>query len=209
MIEYSTPNLKTVEDPIRARHNLTATRESIKQLLSGGTPDWCRFPEDYRQFVKESFAAEREQSLSQVAEYRHPDQILLTDAAPRKVNVIVTREFIRKLRNNGVKCFTVYNGMPGTAGLWACTPFSDEMKYMCYVQIPAMYEWSVMRLDNHNLPNGEDFRGWRTVLSQIIIKEVLTEKKAHEIFGRPVEAAVSRLYRRTMWNFRNGIGRSQ
>jgi len=197
-----------VDDPIKSRHDIKTTRQSIKELLANGTPDWLRFPEDYKEFCKESFAAEREQSLAQVAQYKMPGQEILSDPKPRMINIMTTRDFIKKLKDNGVKCITFNNPvMKQTIGLWACPPNSDEMKYIAYCQVPCMYEWSVLRLDKHNLPNGEDYRGWRTVLAQLIIKEILSEKKAHEIFGEP-SGAQSVIYRRTLWNFRNGIGRA-
>jgi hypothetical protein len=202
-VKYSTEKagLVPVEDPIKSRHDLKTTRESIKALLANGTPDWVRWPDDYRAFVKESFQAEKEASVEQVESYRMDGQEILTDAAPRKVKPIHTREFVKKLRDNGIKCFTVDNGLQGTVALWAAR--GQQMVYVCYLQIPAMYEWSVLRLDSHNLPAGERYRGWRTVLAQLIVKEILTEEKAHEIFGRPIGGIVSSRYRRTLWNFRN------
>jgi hypothetical protein len=210
MQTFTTPGLTTVEDPIKSRHDIKTTRETVKQLLANGTPDWVRFPHDYKAFVKESFAAEKEQSDAQVAQYKMEDQELLTDAAPRMVNIMRSRDFIKKLRDNGVKCFTLYNWQPGlplwlqqTVGLWACPPFSDTMRYICYLQIPYMWEWSVLRLDRHGLPNGEDYRGWRTAVCELIKKEIFTETKAHEVFGQPTESIVSRRYRKTLYLLRN------
>ncbi len=196
----------SVEEPIRSRHDIKRTRESIKQMLSGGTPDWCRFPLDYKYMAQEWIQYEKENSDAQVRQFRMPGQEMLSDAAPRKINLVCTWEFLTKLRQNGIQCFTFYNGMKGTAGLWAARPNREEVEYIAYVQTPAMYEWSVLRLDAHNLPIGENFRGWRTVLAQLILKEILTEEKAHNIFGEP-SGEQSVFYRRTLWNFRNGIGR--
>ena len=195
-----------VDDPIKTRHDIKRTRKSIQELLKNGTPDWVRFPQDYKHLSQEWKQYEKEQSDAMVAQFRMPGQEIMSDALPRKIKLMGTRDFLTTLRQNGVQCFTFFNGMPGTAGLWAAKPNRAEVEYIAYVQIPAMYEWSVLRLDAHGLPNGEDFRGWRTVLAQLIIKEILTEEKAHKIFGEPSgEQAV--IYRRTLWNFRNGIGR--
>jgi hypothetical protein len=200
------PPQVTVEDPIKSRHDLRTTRESIKSMLANGTPDWYRFPNDYKSFVQESFKAEKEASDQQVQRYKMEGQEELTNADARKVNPIGTRDFIKKLRDNGVRCFTVDNGMAGTVALWAATKESDEMVYVAYLQIPAMYEYSVLRLDRHGLPNGEDFRGWRTVLAQLIVKNVMSEAKAHDVFGRPTDGLVSRRYRQTLFDFRNKKG---
>lgn len=56
-------------------------------------------------------------------------------------------------------------------------------EYATWVQIPAMIEYSVMRFDSHNLPTNEKYRGWRTVLIELIRKGFLTERKANEVFG--------------------------
>lgn len=196
-------NTVRAEGPIRSRLDMKTTRESIKKLLSNGTPDWVRFPHDYKDFVRESFAAEKEKSDAQVAHYRMEGQELLTDDKPRKVNAVSTRDFVKKLRDNGASCFTFDNNMPGTVALWAAKPGSQQMEYICFLQCPAMYEWSVLRLDRHGLPNGESFRGWRTVLVQLIEKEILSESSAHAIFGSPVEGRVSSRYRKSLHWIRN------
>lgn len=194
-----------VDNPWKEQHDIKNTQESIKKLLANGTPNWIRFPEDYRAYVKESFAAEKEVSDNQVARYKMEDQDLLIDLKARFVNIMSTKEFIRKLRINGIKCFTVYNGLPATVGLWVIVPTKQGLDaiYVSYLQVPAMIEWSILRLDRHHLPNGEDYRGWRTVLSEMIRKKVITEERAHEIFGKPTDSIVSRRYRRTLWAYRN------
>lgn len=200
------PEYKEIEEPIKSAHDLKTTRESIKKLLADGTPDWVSHPEDYKAFVQESFAQEKEISNQMVQQYKMADQDILTDANPRMVNILTTINFYKKLKDHGVRCFTVDNGMAGTVALWAVPKITNEAKYMAYMQVPCMYEWSVLRLDNHGLPNGEDYRGWRTVLFQMIIKDVLTEEEAHKLFGYP-RGAASVIYQRSLWEWRNGIGR--
>ena len=199
------PNYKQIEQPWKQHHNKKVTKESIKRILAGGTPRWLSHPEEYKQLAIESYLADKEQSISQVREYRMDDQEQLVDFRARNVNIISTKEFVSKLQKNGIKCFVCYNGMPQTLGLWCIVPTKNgvDLRYACYMQSPAMIEYSVLRLDEHGLPNGEDYRGWRTVLSEMIKKEIITEKKAHEIFGRPTESIVSRRYRRTLFEFRN------
>ncbi len=193
-----------VQNPFKERHDMKATRASIKQMLSNGTPNWVKWPEDYKHFVRESFQAEKEASDNQVSQYKMEHQDILTNSKARKVNAIATRDFIQKLRQNGVKCFTVDNGFPPqTVALWAVRPNSNQVQYVCYLQVPAMYEWSVLKVDRHGLPAGEDFRGWRTVLAQLITKNIMTEAKAHAVFGKPTDSEVSLLYRETLYYIRN------
>lgn len=192
-----------LRDPWKHKHNIKTTQETIKKLLADGTPAWVKWPQDYRNFVKESFQAAKEESDSQVSDYKMANQDILTNAAARKVNAISTRDFIEKLRRNGVKCFTVDNNWHNTVALWAVIPGTDRCEYICYLQVPAMYEWSILRVDRHGLPAGEDFRGWRTVLVQLITKGVLTETKAHQIFKRPTDSEVSMIYRESLFFIRN------
>lgn len=202
-MQFTTPGLTTVDDPIKSRHDLKTTRQSIKAILANGTPNWVRWPNDYKAFVRESFAAEKESSDDQVRHFRMEDQDFLIDVKSRKVNIKRTRDIIKTLRDNGVRCFTVQNGHPQQVGIWCCPSNSDEMVYVCYLQVPYMCEWSVLRLDRHFLPNGEDFRGWRTLIVQLVEKGILTEQKAHKIFGAPTDGMVSRRYRRSLFFYRN------
>jgi hypothetical protein len=193
-----------LKDPWKHKHDMKTTQATIKSLLANGTPAWVSHPEDYKHFVRESFQQAKEESDAQVSQYKMEHQDILTNAKARKVNAIGTRDFIQKLRQNGVRCFTVDNGFPPqTVALWAIRPNSQEVQYVCYLQRPAMYEWSVLKVDRHGLPAGEDFRGWRTVLAQLITKNILTEAKAHAIFGKPTDSEVSLLYRETLYYIRN------
>ena len=196
--------LQNLSNPWEGRHDLKTTRETIKKLLAGGTPNWVKWPKDFKNFAQESFLADREVSERKTRRYRMDDQELLLNEEARKVNPIRTRDFIEKLRSAGVKCYTIDSGFPpATVGLWAFKPRTDHVVPVCYLQVPAMYEWSVLRLDKRGLPSGEAYRGWRTVESQLVEKGIVSEARANEIFGRPVDGEVSRRFRRNMFWFRN------
>lgn len=200
------PPMQRLNEPWKEHHDLDTTSDTIKLMLADGTPDWIKHPEHYKSFAREAMQAEKEQSLTMAAQYKMPEQDILSDEESRTIHPMGTRDFIKKLRDNGVKCFTIQVQPGPTVGLWAKSKLNSKPIYIAFCQIPAMYEWSVLRLDEHELGNGEMYRGWRTVLCQLIIKEVLTEQEAHRIFGEPTGAA-SCLYKRTLWNFRNGVGR--
>lgn len=198
------PKLQNLANPWEGRHDLKTTTETIQKLLSGGTPDWVRFPKDYKAMAQEAYLADKEVGDAMARQYKMEDQELLLNSVARKVNPIRTRDLIDKLRRNGVKCYTIDNGFPpSTVALWAFRPGTDRVTPVCYLQVPAMWEWSVLRLDKRGLPDGEDYRGWRTVESQLIQKGIISEAKANEIFGRVVDGPVSYRYRRTMFWFRN------
>ena len=79
-----------------------------------------------------------------------------------------------------------------------------KARYICYMQVPAMYEWSVLREDKYGKPDGESFRGWRTVLVQLVEKQILTEYQIHQMFGEPSDNRVFQRYKRSLWEIRNG-----
>lgn len=194
-----------VENPFNERHDVAATSEAIQTMLAGGTPNWVKWPHEYKSYVKESFAAEKEISDKMSAQYRWDDQDQLTNEVARKVNKITTRDFTKKLSDNGIKAVVMDGGLPGTVALWAMPPNrTNKLRYVCYLQVPAMYEWSVLRLDAHGIPNGEAFRGWRTVAIQLVEKEIITEAQCHKIFGVPSPNTISARYFRSLWEKRNG-----
>ena len=199
------PNLVKVDDNMKAYHDMKTTQATIKTLLAGGTPDWVKHPQDYKAYANESYLAEKEISDSQVKSYKMGHQDILTNFKARNVNIMSSRQFVKTLRDNGFPCFTMDNGLAGTVGLWHIvpTPHGLQARYSAFLQIPAMIEWSVLAVDNHGLPAGESYRGWRTVLSEMIKKDIITEQRAHEIFGKPTDSIVSRLYRESLWTVRH------
>lgn len=198
------PKLQHLDKPWEVNRDMKTTEATIRKLLSSGTPNWVRFPKDFRAAAQESYLADKEVSEKMTRRYRMEDQELLLNEEARKVNPIRTRDFIDKLRKAGVGCYTIDNGFPpATVALWAFKPGTDRVLPVCYLQVPAMWEWSVLRLDKRGLPDGEAFRGWRTVESQLVEKGIISEAKADKIFGKPVDGYVSQRFRRNMFWFRN------
>jgi len=192
------------DEIITSHHDVSTTEETVKMLLANGTPDWVKRPKEFKNYAREAFLREKEISDEMVDRYKMEDQDDLTNIKARHVNRMDTDEFMRKLRRAGIKCFTVYNGLPGTVGLWCIPPrVTGKARYICYLRTPFMYEWSTLKLDNHNLPAGE-LRGWRTAIVELVKCEILTEWQAHQIFGSPSDADVFRRYRESLWEIRNG-----
>jgi hypothetical protein len=203
MPENKNLGVQTLDKPWEARHDLSVTRETIKRLLAGGTPQWAKHPSDFKAMARESYLADKEISERMTRRYRIGRQEDLLNEQARKVNPIRTRDFIEKLRKSGVKCYTIDNALPGTVGLWAFKPGTDKVVPVAYLQVPAMYEFSVLRLDKRGLPAGESFRGWRVIETQLIQKGIISEAQAHKIFGYPVDGPVSYIFRRDLFWFRN------
>ena len=199
-----------VQDVWQERHDVKATTEAIQQMLAGGTPNWVKWPEEYRSYAQESIDAEREISEKMGTGYRWKDQDVLADKKSREVNGINTRDFIeRKLRANGIKCAVMGSGWKNgygapTVALW-CTPpnKTNKIRYVSYLEVPMMWEWSVLKLDQHKLPAGELTRGWRTVAVQLVEKEIITEAQCHKIFGAPPANQISARYYRSLWEKRH------
>lgn len=187
-----------------SHHDISTTEETVKQLLAGGTPDWVRWPKDFKNYAKEAFLREKEISDEMVERYQMEDQEDLTNVKARHVNPMDVDQFMGRLRGAGIKCFTVYNGLPGTVGLWCIPPkVTGKARYVCYIRTPFMYEWSTLKLDSHNLPAGE-LRGWRTAIVELVKNEIITEWQAHQIFGPPSGGPTFRRYRESLWEIRQG-----
>jgi len=197
--------LKDVDQPWKEFHDVSTTEESVAKMLADGTPNWVKWPADYKEYAREEFQKHREDSEFGAQDYKIEDQAELTNKVARMVNPMSTRDFIAKLRRNGVKCFTVDNGFPpNTVALWCLPPnLMSRARYICYAQVPAMYEWSVLKTDRYGKPMGEDFRGWRTVAVQLIEKEILTEAQVNKIFGNASHNKMFRRYHRSLWEIRN------
>jgi hypothetical protein len=205
----SKSGLIETDDPIREHHDVNAQAEAFDRMLAGETPNWYKWPQEYKQFVKESFAAERANSLDAVKGYKWEDQDELANKDSRRVNRMPTRLFLERLKKLGVKTVALDNGYQqgksATVGLWCVPPSrTDKLRYVSYLDVPFMYEWSVLSLDGHGLPNGEETRGWRTVLVQLVQREILSEVQIHQEFGVPSPNARSKRYFRSLWETRNG-----
>lgn len=216
--------IETNLNPICSRHNFAVTERSIKRILRDGTPAWVSRPRDFKSWARELYLRDKEASTRQVAGYRIEGQEALSDEKARKIHPMRTWDFVLKLRANGVKCFTYQvqsestpDAMINTVALWCVIPGQEShpggflyqgnrFQYVTWMDIPAMYEWSVLRLDEHELPIGEKFRGWRTVVSEMVRHRVVTEPKAHRIFGLPT-GPQSLFYRKRLQIYRQGYAK--
>lgn len=180
----------------------------IKEVLKHGTPDWIRWPEDYRHLADEWHQQARENLLEECERYQTQDQQFLSDEKMSRVNMMQAATFMKKLRDNGVKCFSHDSQLrDGSASLSAVTPDGVEAKSIVSIQVPWMWEWSLLRIDpTTNLPNGFRDIGWRSAVLALIKNGVLSERKAYDIFGRPIGPR-GRIFRRMVHEYRNGKDR--
>jgi hypothetical protein len=181
------------------------TETTVEEILKGGTPDWYSHPEDYKAMVQDDYSRAKENSDNLVREYKFPHQQRFTDPA-RMVNRITLKDFQVKLRKNGLTCWSVESPRhDGTGGLWvmADTVSGSQPQFVTTVQYPAMYEWSILREDNHGLPAGEKYIGWRNAVARLIELKIWTEEKANKVFGYPLLGEHTIRYRQNLWNMRN------
>jgi hypothetical protein len=159
--------------------------------------------------VNEWHAQAKENLLEECYAYKYPDQDLLSDPVGRRVNIMPAAVFMRKLRTEAkLTCFSHDSQLnDGSASLFVLVPNTDGGKFepICSIQVPLMWEWSTIRLDpKTELPAGFRDIGWRSAVRCLITRGILTEQRAHEIFGKPREHPVSRIYRRMLCEHRNG-----
>lgn len=114
--------------------------------------------------------------------------------AVRTGRVLHMNDFLNKLKQCGLNTwYTDKGGMAGTLGLFVSS--RDIPQYIGFVQVPLMQEYEELHFDSYDVPLGPKRRGWRTLLLKLIDAGLLTEQKAHEIFGEPATGPVSRRYR--------------
>jgi hypothetical protein len=77
-----------------------------------------------------------------------------------------------------------------------------RVKLLTSLQYPCGPEWSVMHFNQWNVPIAEKYRGWRTALLQMILKNIITEEEVERAFGPVVLNPASELYRQQLQSHR-------
>lgn len=124
------------------------------------------------------------------------------NAGDRIGRVMGVATFIRTLQKAGVKCWYRRHPHPDKLTLIVLRD-GHEPEVGCWVQFGYMPELSVFNFDEHGIPLQERARGWRTCLLQIILKSVISEEKAVEIFGKPPTTQAFHRYNSTLQQWRN------
>ena len=63
------------------------------------------------------------------------------------------------------------------------------MQVACWVQFGYMPEYSICNFDDHGVVLQEAYRGWRTVLLQLLVKHMIDEETINRVFGEAVGPA--------------------
>lgn len=77
-------------------------------------------------------------------------------------------------------------------------------KYLFYMPLGWMREYSIYEFDNRDIPIREKERGWRTITSRFIKAKLVTEEVVNKYFGEP-HGEGSTHYRRQLYRWRNQI----
>lgn len=157
--------------------------------------------------TKEELARQREMSDAVAKEYQFVAPTEYNDVAERTGIVMHSVTFLSKLQNNGVICWFAKHPQAGKVTLVYINKLSGKPEVGCWLQSGNMPELSIMNFDDHGVPLAEAFRGWRTGLLQLIMKSVITEKQAIEIFGRPKTTRSFHRYNALLQSFRNAGSR--
>jgi hypothetical protein len=112
---------------------------------------------------------------------------------------------IKKQRNVG-RMWLHDESVRGRLGISAWVPDLTTgrrvVKWVAALQYPYGPEWSVMGFNEWNVPTVERYRGWRTALLQMILKDVITEEEVDRAFGPVALNPASELYRKQIQRHR-------
>lgn len=114
--------------------------------------------------------------------YRWQGQDELSQFRPGRIMTL--SEFRQRLQRAGVNVHVAEVSIRGMIGL--SVNYGDRLEYVCGVQ-PVMPEYSQLRIGRYGEPQGEKFRGWRTVLLRLIGGDHVTEESALKFFPPPTE----------------------
>lgn len=156
--------------------------------------------------TKEELARRKEENDYKAREYQwvHPSEY--ADRGPRIGRIMHSSKLISILRAMGLKCW--YRQHPQAQKLTLLVLERGQRNVGCWTMGGYMPEYSVMRFDEHGVPLDEAFRGWRTVLMQLALKQLISERKINEVFGHARGPASSR-YEKFMGSLRTNFLRGQ
>lgn len=151
----------------------------------------------------EAYHEQKELADGVAKEYQwlHPSEY--ADEGPRKGRIMHSSKLLSLLRKCKLCCWYRKHPQPGKITLVIQRGGGQvEPEVGCWAQSGYMPEYTVMGFDDHGVPLAEKYRGWRTVLLQLVLKGMLREKQVDKIFGK-AKGPVSARYNMTMQSFRN------
>jgi len=155
---------------------------------------------------EEELARWREENKSIAKEYQFLKFEDYQDFEARKGKIYGYDEFISVLRNKcKLRCFYREMAHPQMLALWAFKKEFPDPECVTWVQRPFMIEMEIPHFDEHNVPLGPRYRGWRSVLMMLRLKEFLPESTINKVFGR-ANGPCSEKYNKFMQSMRQNYG---
>lgn len=134
---------------------------------------------------EETLAFWKERNDNIAKEYQWVDPKDYQDFEARRGRIFSYEQFINKLRDDcKLKCFYREMGHPQKLALWAFKNGETEPVMACWVQRSFMIEFEIPHFDDHGVILDSKYRGWRTCLMQLRLKDILPEKTINKVFGR-------------------------
>lgn len=212
----STPTMQEIQAAQGTRLSERAPWETYSEELDVKMSDeLAAAVQDYSTRYHDKSSSQNEEELARwkeladasADEYRWCTKEEYADIQARVGRIIHSSELINILRNKlHVRCW--YREHPQQDKITLLVQRTgDVMKAPevgCWVQAGFMPEYTVMGFDDHGVPVAERYRGWRTVLLQLIMKGVMTEEAAHRVFGRAERSCADR-YNMILWGLRNTV----
>jgi hypothetical protein len=157
--------------------------------------------------TKEELCRIQEENDSVAAEYRWLSPEEYKDEKARIGRIMHSSELMTKLTEE-CGLTAQYRAHPQPKRITLLVDTTNGIKGLevaCWVQFGYMPEFSICNFDDHGVVLQEAYRGWRTVLLQLIIKRMITEETATRVFGEAVGPA-SRRYLEILQGFRISKG---
>jgi hypothetical protein len=144
--------------------------------------------------AQEVLARLREENSNLASEYAWLSPDHYADQGARIGIIMHSSELIKKLTEGcGLTCWYRSHPQPKRVTLLVDTTHGvKEPEVACWVQFGFMPEYSCVNFDEHGVVLQEAYRGWRTVLLQLLLKRMLTEEQATKVFGEAYGPASER-----------------
>lgn len=157
--------------------------------------------------TEEELCRVKEENDRTAQEYQWLSPEEYEDEGARIGQIMHSSELIKKLTED-CKLTALYRSHPQPKRITLLVDTTNGVKspeVACWVQFGYMPEFSICNFDSHGVVLQEAYRGWRTVLLQLLIKKMLTEEIATRVFGEAHGPAASR-YLQILQGFRTAKG---
>jgi hypothetical protein len=139
--------------------------------------------------------------VAQIYQWLSPDEY--ADEGARIGAIMHSSELIKKLTQD-CRLTAAYRPHPQPKRVTLLVDSTNGVKGLevaCWVQLGYMPEFSVCNFDDHGVVLQEAYRGWRTVLLQLLVKRMVTEETVTRVFGEAHGPAAQR-YLQILQGFR-------